>query len=106
MTEGSSSNAWIVTRDGLVVTRPADIGILRGITRAVLIEAIKAHGLALEERAFTVAEAYAAREAFITGASQIVMPVVRIDGRPIGDGRPGPLASALRRNFHKHAEWD
>jgi D-alanine transaminase len=106
VTEGSSSNAWIVTREGRVVTRPAEIGILRGITRTVLIEAIKAQGLNLEERAFTVEEAYAAREAFITGASQIVMPVVRIDDRPIGDGRPGPLAMALRRDFHKHAEWD
>jgi D-alanine transaminase len=106
VTEGSSSNAWIVTREGRVVTRPAEIGILRGITRTVLIEAIKAQGLNLEERAFTVEEAYGAREAFITGASQIVMPVVRIDDRPIGDGRPGPLAIALRRDFHKHAEWD
>ena len=106
VTEGSSSNAWIVTREGRVVTRPAEIGILRGITRTVLIEAIKAQGLALEERAFTVEEAYGAREAFITGASQIVMPVVKIDDRPIGNGRPGPLAIALRRDFHKHAEWD
>jgi D-alanine transaminase len=106
VTEGSSSNAWIVTADGRVVTRPAEIGILRGITRTVLIEALKARSLALEERPFTVEEAYAAREAFITGASQIVMPVVRIDGRPVGDGKPGPLATALRKDFHKHAEWD
>jgi D-alanine transaminase len=104
VTEGSSTNAWIVTRDGKVVTRPADHGILRGITRAVLIEAIKAQGLAFEERPFTVDEALAAREAFVTAASQIVMPVVRIDGRAIGQGRPGPLARALRRDFHAHAE--
>jgi len=89
-----------------VVTRPAETGILRGITRAVLLEGIKRQGLALEERAFTVAEAYVAREAFITAASQIVMPVVRIDGRPIGDGRPGPLATALRQGFHKYSEWN
>jgi len=106
VTEGSSSNAWIITRDNLLVTRPADIGILRGITRAVLIEAIKTKGLRLEERAFTVKEAYAAGEAFITGASQIVMPVVRIDGRSIGDGRPGPVTKALRRDFHNYSEWD
>jgi D-alanine transaminase len=106
VTEGSSSNAWIVTEAGQVVTRPAETGILRGITRSVLIEAIKRQGLALEERAFSVAEAYAAREAFITGASQIVMPVVRIDGRPVGNGRPGPLASALRADFHKYSEWN
>ena len=106
VTEGSSSNAWIVTGGGRVVTRPAETGILRGITRAVLIEALERQGLALEERAFTVAEAYEAREAFITGASQIVMPVIRIDGRMIGNGRPGPLATALRRDFHKYSEWE
>jgi D-alanine transaminase len=105
VTEGSSSNAWIVTRDDKVVTRPADNGILRGITRSVLIDAIKALGLVLEERPFTVAEAYAAREAFVTAASQVVMPVVRIDDRPVGSGRPGPVATALRRDFHSYAEW-
>ena len=105
VTEGSSTNAWIVTQDGKVVTRPADNAILRGITRTVLIEAIKAQGLILEERPFTVAEAQAAREAFVTAASQIVMPVVKIDGRPVGDGKPGPVAMALRRGFHNYAEW-
>ena len=102
--EGSSSNAWIVSRDGKVVTRQADTAILRGITRTVLLDAIKARGLTIEERAFTLAEAYGAREAFVTSASQIVMPVVRIDGRGVGDGKPGPVATALRREFHRHAE--
>ncbi len=105
VTEGSSSNAWIVTMDGTVVTRAADKGILRGITRSVLLEVIKAHGLALEERAFTVEEAYRAREAFLTSASQIVLPVVRIDARPVGNGAPGSIATALRKDFHRHAEW-
>jgi D-alanine transaminase len=105
VTEGASSNAWIVTPDGKVVTRPADNGILRGITRTVLIEAIAAQNLLFEERPFTVEEAYGAREAFVTAASQIVMPVVRIDDRPIGGGAPGPLAKALRERFHRHAEW-
>lgn len=105
VTEGGSSNAWIVTRDGKVVTRPADSGILRGITRTVLLDVIAAQGLALEERPFTVEEAYQAREAFVTSASQIVMPVVRIDGRPIGNGAPGLVATALRREFHRHAEF-
>ncbi len=104
VTEGSSSNAWIVTRDGKVVTHPAGHDILRGITRTVLIDAIAAQGLTLEERAFTLEEAYAAREAFLTSASQIVLPVVRIDGRPIGNGAPGLIASALRRDFHRFAE--
>jgi D-alanine transaminase len=104
VTEGSSSNAWIVTRDGKLVTRQADHGILKGITRTVVIEAIAAQGLKLEERAFTIDEAYAAREAFITSASQIVLPVVKINDRPVGNGAPGLVASALRRDFHRFAE--
>jgi len=104
VTEGSSSNAWIVTKGGKVVTRPADNGILRGITRSVLIEVIKAQGLELEERPFTVEEAQGAREAFLTSASQIVMLVVRIDARPVGNGAPGSVATALRAEFHRHAE--
>jgi D-alanine transaminase len=105
VTEGSSSNAWIVTKAGKVVTRQADKGILKGITRSVLMGAIKAQGLELEERPFTPEEAYGAREAFLTSASQIVMPVVRIDDRPIGNGAPGSVATALRAEFHRHAEW-
>jgi D-alanine transaminase len=104
VTEGSSSNAWIVTKGGKVVTRPADSGILRGITRTVLLDVIKAQGLELEERPFTVDEAYGAREAFLTSASQVVMPVVEIDGRPVGNGAPGSIATGLRAEFHGHAE--
>lgn len=104
VTEGSSSNAWIVTGEGKVVTHPINHSILRGITRTVLLDVIAAQGLTLEERAFSVEEAYAAREAFITSASQIVIPVVRIDGRPIGNGAPGLVATALRREFHRFAE--
>ncbi len=104
VTEAASANAWIVTPAGKVVTRPAGHAILRGITRTVLFDVIKGQGLAGEERAFTLEEAYAAREAFVTAATQIVLPVVRIDGRIIGDGRPGPVAKALRRKFHHYAE--
>ncbi len=104
VTEGSSTNAWIVTRDGAVVTRQADTGILRGITRTVVLEVIAEHGLKLEERPFSMEEAYAAREAFITSATQFVTPVVRIDGKPVGNGAPGLIASALRRDYHDHAE--
>jgi D-alanine transaminase len=104
VTEGSSTNAWIVTRDGAVVTRPADFGILRGITRTVVLEVIAEHGLKLEERPFTMDEAYAAREAFITSATQFVTPVVQIDGKPVGNGAPGLIATALRRDYHAHAE--
>jgi len=105
ITEGSSSNAWIVTTDGEVVTRPADNSILNGISRAVVLDAIAAQGLRLTERPFTVAEAREAREAFVTAASQAVQPVVRLDGKPVGDGRPGPVAVALRREFHRHTEF-
>jgi len=105
VTEGSSTNAWIVTPDGAVVTRPADHGILRGITRTVLLGAIAEQGLRLEERPFSLEEAFRAREAFVTSASQIVMPVVRIDGRPVGNGHPGSVASSLRAAFHRHAEF-
>jgi D-alanine transaminase len=104
VTEGSSSNAWIVTKDGKVVTRAANGGILRGITRTVLLDVLKDQGLKLDERPFTVAEALDAREAFVTSASQIVMPVVRIDGCPVANGAPGLVAGALRREFHRHAE--
>jgi D-alanine transaminase len=104
VTEGSSSNAWIVTRDGKVVTRHVDHAILRGITRTVVLDVLAAQGLKLEERPFTLDEAQAAREAFITSASQIVLPVVKINGRPVGNGAPGLVATALRRDFHRHAE--
>jgi D-alanine transaminase len=104
VTEGASSNAWIVNRDGKLITHPLGHDILPGITRSVVIDVIKAQGLSFEERIFTVEEAYAAREAFITSASQIVLPVVSIDGRPVGNGAPGLIASALRRDYHRHAE--
>jgi D-alanine transaminase len=104
VTEGSSSNAWIVTSGNEVVTRKADRAILKGITRTVLLDVLKAHDLTLVERPFTVAEAVGAREAFITSASQTVMPVVRIDGHPVGNGAPGLIASALRADFHRYAE--
>jgi D-alanine transaminase len=104
VTEGASSTAWIVNREGNVVTHPLGEDILPGITRSVLLDVIKAQGLKLEERPFTVDEAYAAREAFVTSASQIVMPVVRIDGRPVGNGAPGLIATALRRDYYRHAE--
>jgi D-alanine transaminase len=104
VTEGASSNAWIVSRDGKLITHPLGHDILGGITRSVVIDVLKAQGLAFEERAFTVDEAYAAREAFITSASQIVLPVVSIDGKPVGNGAPGLIATALRREYHQHAE--
>lgn len=104
VTEGGSTNAWIVTGEGRLVTRPAESGILRGITRTVMLEVAEMLQLRVEERPFTVAEALAAREAFVTSATNFATPVVRIDGHPIGDGRPGPVARALRENYHERTE--
>jgi D-alanine transaminase len=101
VTEGASCNAWIVTKDGRVVTRTATSGILAGITRAVLIDVLASMQMKLEERSFTPDEAYHAAEAFVSSASQIVMPVVSIDGKPIGDGKPGGIAKRLRAEFHR-----
>jgi D-alanine transaminase len=100
ITEGGSSNAWIITGDDRLVTRPAEHGILRGITRTTLIDLAAEEGLVVEERPFTPDEVKAAREAFVTSATNILMPVVQIDGHPIGDGRPGPQVTRLRARFH------
>ena len=102
--EGASTNAWIVTIDGKLVTRPAEHGILRGITRTTLFDLARTLGLEIEERGFTVAEAKAAREAFITAATTVVMPVVEIDGNPVANGHPGSIALALRNAFFDVAE--
>jgi D-alanine transaminase len=103
VTEGASTNAWIVAQDGALVTRQADRAILRGVTRATLIDVAVREGARFEERAFSLAEALRAREAFFSSATNIAMPVVAIDGQPIGDGKPGPVTSALRRRFHEVA---
>lgn len=104
ITEGSSSSAWIVSRDGKLITHPLGQDILPGVTRSVVIDMIKAQGIPFEERTFTVEEAHQAREAFITSASQVVLPVVRIDGHPVGNGAPGLITTALRRDYHRYAE--
>ena len=105
VTEGSSTNAWILTSDGILVTRPAEHGILRGITRGVVIEAAEAEGIAVEERPFSLSEALAAKEAFITASSTIVLPIVTVDGHRIGDGKAGPIATRLRELYHRHAQY-
>jgi D-alanine transaminase len=104
VTEGASSNAWIVDAEGRLVTREVSNALLRGITRTTLIDVLKREGLELVERPFTVAEAKAAREAFVTSATNIAMPVVAIDGQPIGNGAPGLLTQRLRAEFHSVAE--
>ncbi|MFO1184011.1 MAG: D-amino-acid transaminase [Bauldia sp.] len=104
VTEGSSSNAWIVTADGDIVTPPADTGVLRGVTRTGILALAGKLGRRVTERRFTVAEAQAAREAFLSSATTIVMPIVAIDGRPVGNGAPGSTTLELRRLYHQHAE--
>lgn len=99
VTEGSSTNAWIVTGEGKVVTRKATHEILNGITRQVLLKVMAEEGLVLDERPFSVDEAYKAREAFLTSSSNFVMPVTEIDGRPVGNGHPGLLTRRLRRAY-------
>ncbi|WP_296708402.1 D-amino-acid transaminase [Rhodoblastus sp.] len=103
VTEGASSNAWIVDGEGALMTHPADSAILSGITRARLLQIAAAQGLRVIERAFTLEEAFAAREAFISGATTLVMPVIALDGRKIGSGAPGPVALGLRAGFHDFA---
>jgi D-alanine transaminase len=103
ISEGAASNAWIVDRSGTIVTRQLDRSILRGVTRTTLLDIISAQGFRLEERKFSLKEALDAQEAFITGATTLVMPVVAIDGHRIGEGIPGPVALKLRSLFHPAA---
>lgn len=102
--EGAATNAWIVTADGKLVTRPADFGILRGVTRATVMDIAKKLGLTVEERAFSVDEAKRAKEAFITAATTVVMPVVAIDGDSVANGHPGSVTLSLRNAFFDVAE--
>lgn len=105
VTEGGSTNAWIVTREGVLVTRPAENGILRGITRAVVLDLVAREGISFEERAFSLEEAKVAREAFVTAASTLVMPVVKIDDTVVGNGHPGLVATRLRQLFHTATDF-
>jgi D-alanine transaminase len=104
VTEGASSNAWIINRKREIITHPAGATILSGVTRQTAIDLIGREGLALIERPFTVAEALDAEEAFITAATNTVMPVVTIDGKSIGNGKPGLITLRLRTEFHNCAE--
>ncbi|MFN3352975.1 MAG: D-amino-acid transaminase [Brevundimonas sp.] len=103
VTEGSSTNAWIVDKNGKVRTRDTQANILRGVTRAAILDLLAQEGLELEERPFTVEEAKEAKEAFFTAAGAFLMPTVSIDGAKIGDGKPGPIATKLRRLYLERA---
>ena len=104
VTEGTSSNAWIVDKDGVLRTRDIQSNILRGITRAAIAAIAADEGLTLEERGFTPDEVKQAREAFFTNASGFATPVVSIDGTKIADGKPGPISQRLRRLYLERSE--
>ncbi len=103
VTEGSSNNAYIVTQDARLQTRNLSNDILHGITRASVLRLASEQGISVLEQPFTIEDAYAAKEAFITSASTFVCPVVRIDDRPIGTGEPGPIARRLREIYIESA---
>jgi len=103
VTEGTSSNAYII-KDNTIITRPLSNRILAGCTRKALFRLAREHGVKIEERAFTPEEALAADEAFLTSASQFVMPIVEIDGKRIGGGQPGPLTRRMREFFLEEAQ--
>jgi len=103
VTEGASSNAWIVDKSGALRTRDTQANILRGITRKTLFQLVAREGIKVEERPFSIEEAREAREAFITGAGTLVLPIVKIDGHMVGDGAPGPVAKELRRLYIEEA---
>jgi len=104
VTEGASSNAWILTADGVLVTRQADNAILHGIT-GNSIEALAAEqGIKVERRPFTVAEALAAREAFLTSATTFCLPITQIDGKPVANGHPGEMSRTLRRAYFEYGK--
>lgn len=103
VTEGSSSNAWIVDSAGALITHPKGFEILGGITRQTALACAADLQIKVHERAFTIEEAKAAREAFITSATNLVTPVVAIDGAEIGDGAPGPVAQRLREAYKLRA---
>ena len=106
VTEGASTNAWIVDENGKLRTRDPQANILRGGTRTTLMELIEQEGVELDERPFTVEEAKRAKEAFFTAAGAFVTPAVSIDGTKIGDGKPGPITTKLRTLYLEKARRD
>lgn len=104
VTEGTSSNAWIVTKDNELITRPLDGAILGGITRQTVLKLAANEGLSYVERPFTVAEAQAAFEAFTTSTTAFLRPVVKIDDVAIGDGEPGAFCLKLLDLYGQHME--
>jgi len=106
VTEGSSTNAWIVDKDGRLRTRDTQANILKGITRTAIMDLIASEDIELDERPFSVDDAKEAREAFFTAAGAFVMPTISIDGVKIGDGKPGPITTKLRTLYLDRAKRD
>jgi D-alanine transaminase len=104
ITEGSSSNAWIITREGKLVTRQADHMILKGVTRTSLLRFAKELGIEFEERPFTREEAYQAVEAFVSSATTFLLPIVEIDEHVVGNGKPGSFGAKLREAYMEYAD--
>ncbi|MFS8147561.1 D-amino-acid transaminase [Rhizobium sp. BR 249] len=102
--EGAATNVWIVDSDGTLVTRPAEHGILRGITRTTLMDVAARLGLKIAERNFSVSEMLAAREVFLTAATSICFPVVSVDDQAIANGHPGSVSQKVREAFFDVAE--
>jgi D-alanine transaminase len=102
--EGASSNVWIVTPEGKLVTRPAEHGILRGITRTTLLDVAASLKLSVEEREFKTEDMLAAREVFFTSATGTCLPIIEVDGKTIANGHPGTVASSIRDAFFDIAE--
>ena len=102
--EGAATNVWMVDGDGTLLTRPAEHGILRGITRTTLMDVAGRLGITIREEAFSVEKMLGAREVFITAATSICFPVVEIDGRPIANGHPGSVSQKIREAFFDIAE--
>jgi D-alanine transaminase len=103
ITEGTSSTAFILDRDGVIFTQPLGHHILPGVTRRAVLRLASQEGVRVEECPFTLEEALKAREAFLTAASAFVLPVVEIDGIAIGDGRPGPIGQTFRNLYIEEA---
>ena len=106
VTEGSSTNAWIVDKNGKLRTRDTQANILKGCTRTTLMALIAEQGLEVDERPFSVDDVKEAREAFFTAAGAFVMPAISIDGARIGDGKPGPIVTRLRESYLERAKRD
>ena len=102
--EGAASNVWMVGEDGALLTRPAEHGILRGITRTTLMDIAARIGITIREEAFSVESMKSAREVFITAATSICFPVVAIDGQTVANGHPGMVAQKIREAFFDIAE--